>query len=46
MSQEVQEVQVPVATNTPFDYRGNLVISVGVSDLEKAIEADLLAATR
>lgn len=38
MSQEVQEVQVPVATNTPFDYRGNLVISVGVSDLENAIE--------
>jgi catechol 2,3-dioxygenase-like lactoylglutathione lyase family enzyme len=29
---------VPVATNTPFDYKGNLVISVGVSDLEKAIE--------
>ena len=28
----------PVATNTPFDYSENLVISVGVSDMEKAIE--------
>ena len=34
-----QEVQVaPVATNTPFDYSENLVISVGVSDLDKAID--------
>ena len=33
-----QEVQVaPVATNTPFDYSQNLVISVGVSDFERAI---------
>jgi catechol 2,3-dioxygenase-like lactoylglutathione lyase family enzyme len=34
-----QETQVaPVATNTPFEYSENLTISVGVSDLEKAIE--------
>ena len=34
-----QETQVaPVATNTPFEYNENLVISVGVSDMEKAIE--------
>jgi CreA protein len=34
-----QEIQVaPVATNTPFDYSQNLVISVGVSDLDKAID--------
>jgi catechol 2,3-dioxygenase-like lactoylglutathione lyase family enzyme len=34
-----QEVQVaPVATNTPFDYSQNLVISIGVSDLDRAIE--------
>jgi CreA protein len=34
-----QEVQVaPVATNTPFDYSQNLTISVGVSDVERAIE--------
>ena len=34
-----QEVQVaPVATNTPFEYSQNLVISVGVSDFERAIE--------
>ena len=34
-----QEVQVaPVATNTPFDYSQNMVISIGVSDLERAIE--------
>ena len=34
-----QEVQVaPVATNTPFDYSQNLVISVGVSNLDQAIE--------
>ncbi len=33
------EVQVaPVATNTPFDYSENLVISVGVSDLDRAID--------
>ena len=36
MSEQVQVA--PAATNTPFDYRENLVISVGVSDLEKAIE--------
>ena len=34
-----QEVQVaPVATNTPFDYNQNMVISIGVSDLDRAIE--------
>jgi len=34
-----QQVQVaPVATNTPFEYSQNLVISVGVSDFERAIE--------
>ena len=34
-----QEIQVaPVATDTPFDYSQNLTISVGVSDMEKAIE--------
>ena len=34
-----QEVQVaPVATNTPFDYSQNMVISIGVSDLDRAIE--------
>jgi catechol 2,3-dioxygenase-like lactoylglutathione lyase family enzyme len=34
-----QEAQVaPVATNTPFEYSQNLVISVGVSDFERAIE--------
>jgi CreA protein len=36
MSQQVQVA--PVATNTPFEYNQNLVISVGVSDLDKAIE--------
>ena len=36
MSEQVQVA--PVATNTPFDYSQNLVISVGVSDLERAIE--------
>jgi len=36
MTQEVQGA--PVATNTPFDYSENITISVGVSDLEKAIE--------
>jgi CreA protein len=36
MSEQVQVA--PVATNTPFDYSENLVISVGVSDMEKAIE--------
>ena len=36
MSEQVQVA--PVATNTPFDYNENLVISVGVSDIEKAIE--------
>jgi len=36
MSQEVQVA--PVATNTPFEYNENLTISVGVSDLEQAIE--------
>ena len=34
-----QDTQVaPIATNTPFEYNENLVISVGVSDMEKAIE--------
>jgi CreA protein len=34
-----QETQVaPVATNTPFEYNENLTLSVGVSDMEKAIE--------
>jgi hypothetical protein len=34
-----QDTQVaPVATNTPFEYNEQLVISVGVSDMEKAIE--------
>jgi catechol 2,3-dioxygenase-like lactoylglutathione lyase family enzyme len=34
-----QEVQVaPVATNTPFDYNQNMVISIGVSNLDSAIE--------
>jgi CreA protein len=34
-----QEAQVaPVATNTPFDYSQNMVISIGVSDLDRAIE--------
>ena len=34
-----QEAQVaPVATNTPFEYSQNLVISVGVSDFEHVIE--------
>jgi CreA protein len=34
-----QEVQVaPVAANTPFDYNQNMVISIGVSDLDRAIE--------
>lgn len=34
-----QEVQVaPVATNTPFEYSQNMVISIGVSDLDRAIE--------
>ena len=34
-----QEVQVaPVATNTPFEYNQNMVISIGVSDLDRAIE--------
>jgi CreA protein len=36
MSEQVQVA--PVATNTPFDYSKNLTISVGVSDLESAIE--------
>lgn len=36
MSEQVQVA--PVATNTPFEYSQNLVISVGVSDLEHAIE--------
>ena len=36
MSEQVKVA--PVATNTPFDYSENLVISVGVSDMEKAIE--------
>ena len=34
-----QETQVaPVATNTPFEYSQNMVISIGVSDLDRAIE--------
>jgi CreA protein len=34
-----QDVQVaPVATNTPFEYSENITLSVGVSDMEKAIE--------
>lgn len=34
-----QEAQVaPVATNTPFDYSQTLTISIGVSDLDRAIE--------
>ncbi len=34
-----QDTQVaPIATNTPFEYNENLTISVGVSDMEKAIE--------
>src|SRR5436190_20466310 len=34
-----QETQVaPVAAETPFEYNENLTISVGVSDMEKAIE--------
>ena len=33
-----QQVQVaPVATNTPFEYSQNMVISIGVSDLDRAI---------
>jgi catechol 2,3-dioxygenase-like lactoylglutathione lyase family enzyme len=36
MSEQVQVA--PVATNTPFDYSQNLTISVGVSDLDKAID--------
>ena len=36
MSQETQVA--PVATNTPFEYNENLTISIGVSDMEKAIE--------
>ena len=36
MSQETQAA--PVATNTPFEYNENLTLSVGVSDMEKAIE--------
>jgi CreA protein len=36
MSEQVQVA--PVATNTPFAYDENLTISVGVSDLESAIE--------
>jgi catechol 2,3-dioxygenase-like lactoylglutathione lyase family enzyme len=36
MSEQVQVA--PVASNTPFDYSENLTISVGVSDLEKAID--------
>jgi catechol 2,3-dioxygenase-like lactoylglutathione lyase family enzyme len=36
MSEQV--VVAPVATKTPFDYNENLTISVGVSDLDKAIE--------
>jgi CreA protein len=36
MSEQVQVA--PVATNTPFAYSENLTISVGVSDLESAIE--------
>ena len=34
-----QEAQVaPVAATTPFDYDQNMVISIGVSDLDRAIE--------
>ena len=36
MSEQVQVA--PVATNTPFAYSEDLVISVGVSDMESAIE--------
>lgn len=36
MSEQVQVA--PVATNTPFDYSENIVISVGVSDLDRAID--------
>jgi CreA protein len=36
MSEQMQVA--PVASNTPFEYSQNLVISVNVSDLEKAIE--------
>jgi catechol 2,3-dioxygenase-like lactoylglutathione lyase family enzyme len=36
MSEQVQVV--PAATDTPFDYSQNLTISVGVSDLDKAID--------
>ncbi len=36
MSEQVQVA--PVATNTPFAYSENLVISVGVSNMESAIE--------
>jgi catechol 2,3-dioxygenase-like lactoylglutathione lyase family enzyme len=36
MSEQVQVA--PVATNTPFDYSGNITISVGVSDLDRAID--------
>ena len=36
MSQEIQVA--PVATNTPFEYSQNLTISIGVSDLDRAIE--------
>jgi CreA protein len=32
------ETAAPVATNTPFDYSQNMVISVNVSDLDKSIE--------
>ena len=34
-----QETQVaPVATNTPFEYSQTLTISIGVSDLDRAID--------
>ena len=34
-----QETQVaPVAANTPFDYSQDMVISIGVTDLDSAIE--------
>jgi CreA protein len=36
MSEQVQVA--PVASNTPFDYSENITISVGVSDLDKAID--------
>jgi catechol 2,3-dioxygenase-like lactoylglutathione lyase family enzyme len=36
MSEQVQVA--PVATNTPFHYSKNMVISINVSDLDKAIE--------